>query len=66
MVQKKLTKIWDVDVNNIIILELVETKTNSKYLIGYLDKVIRLSVLVLPKMSGGLKLKMEIKIKIIN
>ena len=45
-------KNWDVDVNYTVILKLVETKTNSKYLIGYLDKVIRPLVLMLPNMSG--------------
>ena len=30
-------KFWDIDVNNIVILNLIETKTNSKYLVGYLD-----------------------------
>ena len=30
-------------------------KTNSKYLIGYLDKVIRSLVLILPKMIGYVK-----------
>ena len=34
---------------------LVETKTNSKYLIEYLDKFIRLLMLILPKMSGYVK-----------
>ena len=36
-------------------LKLVETKTNSKYLIEYIDKVIRTLVLVLPKMSEYVK-----------
>ena len=40
MVQKN-PNIWDVNVNNIVISKLIETKTNSKYLIGYLDKVIK-------------------------
>ena len=40
------------DVNNIVISKLIETKTNSKYLIGYLDKLIRPLILILPKMSG--------------
>ena len=31
---KKTTKFWDVHVDNIVISKLVETKTNSKYLIG--------------------------------
>ena len=32
---KQPIKIWDVDVNNIVISKLVETKKNSKCLIGY-------------------------------
>ena len=32
--------------------KLIGAKTNSKYLIGYLDEVIRLLVLIIPKMSG--------------
>ena len=47
--------IWDVNVDNVVIWKLVETKTNSKYLIGYLDKVIKPLVLVLSKMSGHVK-----------
>ena len=35
--------------------KLIETKINSKYLTGYLDKVIRTLVLILPKMSGYVK-----------
>ena len=38
---KKPIKIWDVNVDNIVISKLVKTKTNSKYLIGYLDTDIR-------------------------
>ena len=49
---KKPIKIWDVNVDNIVISKLVKTKTNSKYLIGYLDKAIRPLVLIIPKMSG--------------
>ena len=52
---KKLIKIWGVVVNNIVISKLVETDNNSKYLNGYLDKVIRPLVLILPKMSGYVK-----------
>ena len=44
--------IWDVNVDNIFISKLVETKPNSNYLIGYLDKVIKPLVLILTKMSG--------------
>ena len=34
-------QIWNVDVDNTVTLKLIETKNNSKYLIGYLD-VLRL------------------------
>ena len=38
---KKPMKIWDVNVDNIVILKLIEAKTNSKYLIGIkFDKTI--------------------------
>ena len=35
---KKPVNIWNVDIENIVISKLIETKTNSKYMIGYLDK----------------------------
>ena len=35
--------------------ESFKTKTNSKYLIGYLDKALRPSVLIMPKTSGYAK-----------
>ena len=42
MVQKKKAiQIWNVDVNNIVVSKQVVTKTNSKYLIGYLDEDIK-------------------------
>ena len=68
---KKPIKIWQVDVNDIIISKLVETKNNFKYFIGYLYKVIKPLVLILSKISGyimlrHLKLKMEIHIRTIN
>ena len=44
-------KIWDASVDNIVISKLIETKTNSKYFVGYWDKVIRPLVLIMPKMS---------------
>ena len=44
--------ILDVNFDNTIISKLLETKTNFKYLIGYLDNVIRPLVLMSPKMSG--------------
>ena len=64
-------KLWDVNVDNIVISKSVKTKTNSKYLIGIkFDKVTRTLVLIMPKMSEYmlryLKLKKEIKIKGIN
>ena len=40
---------WDVDINNIVILKVV--KTNSRHLVGYLDNVIRPSLLMLRKLS---------------
>ena len=49
---QKPIKNLNVDVDNIILLKLIETKNNSKYLIGYLDDVIRALVLILLKMSG--------------
>ena len=49
---KKTINIWDVNVGNIVISKLVKTQNNSKYLIGYLDDVIRPLVLILHKMSG--------------
>ena len=52
---KKPIHIWDVNVDKKVISKLVEPTTNSKYLIGYLDKVIRPLVLILPKMSGYTK-----------
>ena len=45
----------DINVDNIVISKLVGTNTNSKYLIRYLNKFIRLLVFVLPKMRGYVK-----------
>ena len=36
-------------------LKLVKRKTNSKSLIGYLDKAIRLLILIMHKMTGYVK-----------
>ena len=38
--QKRPIKNRDVIIDNIVISKLVKTKSNSKYLIGYLDKAI--------------------------
>ena len=55
MLQKTAIIIWDVHVDNIVITKSIETKTNSIYLAGYLYKVIRALILVLPKLSGYVK-----------
>ena len=53
---KKPIKISDINVNDIVISTLIETKTNSKYLIGTkFDKTIKPLVLIMPKMSGYVK-----------
>ena len=44
-----------VNVVNIVIWKLVETISNSKYFIWYLDKIIRPLTLILPKMSRYVK-----------
>ena len=43
------------NVDNIVISKLAKTKTNSKYLIGYLDKAVRPLVSIMPNMSGYVK-----------
>ena len=57
-------KIWDVNVDHIVVSKLVETKTNYKYLIERkFDKAIRPLVLILPKIGGDVKtFKVEDKI----
>ena len=53
---EKPMKIWDVNVENIVITKLVETKTNYKHLIGIkFDKDIRALVLIMLKMTGYVK-----------
>ena len=52
MVPKKAMNICDVDIDNILISKLAETKISSKYFIGYLDEVLRPLVLILPKLDG--------------
>ena len=46
---KKPMNIWDVNVDNIVVSKLIETNNNSKYLIGYLDEVIKPLLLILSK-----------------
>ena len=53
---KKPIKVWNVNVDNIVISKLIETKTNSKNLIGIkFDKNIGPLVLAMPKVSGYAK-----------
>ena len=60
---EKPIKIWDVNVNKMVISKLFKIKINSKYLIGLqFDKVIRPLVLMMPKMSGYVK-KFKVKHK---
>ena len=54
-VAKNLINTWDVNVENIVFSKLVETRTNSKYLTGYLGNVIKPLVLILPKISAYVK-----------
>ena len=51
----KNDKNLDFNFDNIAISKLVETKSNSKYLIGCLHDVVKPLVWVLPKMSGCVK-----------
>ena len=52
---KKPIRIWNVDLDKLVISKLVKTYKSSNYFIGYLDKFIRPLVLILPKMSGYVK-----------
>ena len=49
---KRPIKIWDVNVDHTVPSKLVKSTTNSKYFIAYLDKAIKVLVLIIPKMSG--------------
>ena len=50
---KKALVVWNVNIDS---SKRIEIKTNVNYLIGYLDKVIKLLVLILPKISGYVKI----------
>ena len=52
---KKPINVWDPNVDNIVTSMSVKRKTNSNYMIGYLDNDIRPLDLILPKMSGYVK-----------
>ena len=54
--QKKAIKIWDINVNNVVTSKLFLKKNNSKYLVGYLDKVLRSIVLIFSIMRGYVKI----------
>ena len=53
--KKKSIKIWDVNVYNTVISNLIETKNNSSYLAWSLDELIKPLVWILHKMSGYVK-----------
>ena len=54
---KKPIKICEANFDNIVASKLIERKSNSKYLIGIkFDKAIRPLVLIMPKMSGYVKI----------
>ena len=40
---KRPMKIWDVNVDNMVVSKLVKAKTNSRYLVVYLDKAKTIS-----------------------
>ena len=53
---KKPVKIFDVNVDNIVISKLIEAKTNSKHLIGIkFQKAITPLILIMSKMIGYIK-----------
>ena len=54
MVEKAITT-QDINVDNIVIPKLTETKNNSEHLLRYLDEVIRPLILILPKMIEYVK-----------
>ena len=54
---KKPINIWDINIENIVISKLIKENTNSKYLIRIeFDKAIRPLALIVPKMSGYVKI----------
>ena len=59
---KELINIWNVNVDNIVISKLAKTKNNSKYLIVYLNELIRPLVLILPKISEHINIYIYIYI----
>ena len=49
VIVQKNSEYLDVNVDNIVVSKLIETNNNSKYLIGYLDEVIKPLLLILSK-----------------
>ena len=52
---EKTIKVQNVNVDNIVVSKLIETKANSNYLAGYLDEVIRPLVFICLKQMDLLK-----------
>ena len=52
---EKTIKVQNVNVDNIVVSKLIETKANSNYLAGYLDEVIRPLVFISLKQMDLLK-----------
>ena len=48
-------KIWNVNIDNIVISKLDKTKPTSKYLIRHSDKAVRALPLIMPKRNGYVK-----------
>ena len=64
---KKSLKVQIVNVDNILSQNQLKQKTNSKYLIGYLDTDIRPLILIMSKMSRYVKtFKVEDRCKFKN
>ena len=64
MLQKNPIKLWDVDVDNIVVSNFVKAKTNSKYLIRInLDKGIVQLILIMHKVNEYIRIiKVEDKV----
>ena len=61
---KQHKRVRDANVDDNVFPKLVKTKTNSKYLIGCLDKDIRPLVLIMTKTREDVKaLKVQVKIR---
>ena len=64
MLQKNPIKLWDVDVDNIVVSNFVKAKTNSKYLVRInLDKGIVQLILIMHKVNEYIRIiKVEDKV----